>query len=251
MQLLLIAAFLLVGFGVQRIRRAEQTAWVGMAKETAHQLGTPLSSLMAWSSLLSARARTPGAVGNGQRHRPPSGGGRAVLQDWLRADLTTADPLQVVEETVNYMRPRISKNVKLSLESGESHGELALSRPLFSWVLENLLRNAVDAMEGEGTLVVRAAREGDEVHIEVEDNGKGMTKTVARRVFDPGFTTKSRGWGLGLSLSKRIVEETHGGQVFVDWTSPAKAPDSNSCFEPGLNGPKHAAVLHVTGPNPI
>ena len=224
-QLLLIAAFLLVAYLVfSASRRAEQNrVWVGMAKETAHQLGTPLSSLMAWSSLLSARGVDPEALSEMDKDIARL---QVVAERFSKigseADLTPADPLQVVEETVNYMRPRISKNVKLSLESGEPQGELPLSRPLFSWVLENLLRNAVDAMEGEGTLSVRAAWEGDEVHVEVEDNGKGMTKSVARRVFEPGFTTKSRGWGLGLSLSKRIVEDTHGGQVFVDWTEPGQ-----------------------------
>jgi len=196
---------------------------VGMAKETAHQLGTPLSSLMAWSSLLSARGVDPEALSEMDKDIARL---QVVAERFSKigseADLTPADPLQVVEETVNYMRPRISKNVSFSLESGEPQGEILLSRPLFSWVLENLLRNAVDAMEGEGALAVRAAWEGDEVHVEVEDNGKGMAKSVARRVFEPGFTTKSRGWGLGLSLSKRIVEETHGGQVFVDWTEPGQ-----------------------------
>ena len=224
-QLLLIAAFLLVAYLVfSASRRAEQNrVWVGMAKETAHQLGTPLSSLMAWSSLLSARGVDPDALSEMDKDIARL---QVVAERFSKigseADLTPADPLKVVEETVNYMRPRISKNVKLSLESGEPQGELPLSRPLFSWVLENLLRNAVDAMEGEGTLAVRASWEGDEVHVEVEDNGKGMTKSVARRVFEPGFTTKSRGWGLGLSLSKRIVEDTHSGQVFVDWTEPGQ-----------------------------
>jgi signal transduction histidine kinase len=224
-QLLLIAAFLLVAYLVfSASRRAEQNrVWVGMAKETAHQLGTPLSSLMAWSSLLSARGVDPEALSEMDKDIARL---QVVAERFSKigseADLTPADPLQVVEETVNYMRPRISKNVSLSLESGEPQGEILLSRPLFSWVLENLLRNAVDAMEGEGALAVRAAWEGDEVHVEVEDNGKGMAKSVARRVFEPGFTTKSRGWGLGLSLSKRIVEETHGGQVFVDWTEPGQ-----------------------------
>ena len=92
--------------------------------------------------------------------------------------------------------------------------------------MENLIRNAVDAMEGEGRLVVRALWKGDELHVEVEDSGKGMTKQVARRVFEPGFTTKKRGWGLGLSLAKRIVEEVHKGQVLVAWTEPGKG----TCF---------------------
>jgi signal transduction histidine kinase len=127
---------------------------------------------------------------------------------------------------VDYMRPRVSKHVELTVNLGQEAGRLALSRPLLSWVLENLIRNAVDAMDGEGALALRAHWVEDEFHMELEDNGKGMTKAVARKVFDPGFTTKSRGWGLGLSLAKRIVEEVHGGQISVAWSEPGKG----TCF---------------------
>ena len=228
-QLLLIAAFLLVAYLVfSASRRAEQNrVWVGMAKETAHQLGTPLSSLMAWSGLLSARGVDPEAL----REMDKDISRLQVVAERFskigsQATLESDNPLEVLRETAEYMRPRVSKHVELTVNLGPDAGRLALSRPLLSWVLENLIRNAVDAMDGEGTLALRAHWVEDEFHIEVEDNGKGMTKAVARKVFDPGFTTKSRGWGLGLSLAKRIVEEVHGGQIAVAWSEPGKG----TCF---------------------
>ena len=124
------------------------------------------------------------------------------------------------------MRPRVSKHVEMSLDAGADAGDLPMSRALFSWVLENLIRNAVDAMDGKGALVVRAHWREDAFTVDVEDTGRGMTKSVARRVFQPGFTTKSRGWGLGLSLAKRIVEEVHQGQISVAYTEPGKG----ACF---------------------
>ena len=222
-QLLLIAAFLGVAYLVfSSSRRAEQNrVWVGMAKETAHQLGTPLSSLMAWSGLLAARGVDPEALAEMDKDIARL---QVVAERFSKIgsapDLKPSDPLSVVRETLEYMRPRISKHVELVSEVGETRGDVLLSRPLLSWVLENLLRNAVDAMDGEGKLTVRAGWSDDELHIDVEDTGKGMPKAVQRKVFDPGFTTKSRGWGLGLSLAKRIVEEMHRGQISVTWSEP-------------------------------
>ena len=222
-QLLLIAAFLGVAYLVfSSSRRAEQNrVWVGMAKETAHQLGTPLSSLMAWSGLLAARGVDPEALAEMDKDIARL---QVVAERFSKIgsapDLKPSDPLSVVRETLEYMRPRISKHVELVSEVGETRGDVMLSRPLLSWVLENLLRNAVDAMDGEGKLTVRAGWSDDELHIDVEDTGKGMPKAVQRKVFDPGFTTKSRGWGLGLSLAKRIVEEMHRGQISVTWSEP-------------------------------
>lgn len=228
-QLLLIAAFLLVAYLVfSSSKRAEQNrVWVGMAKETAHQLGTPLSSLMAWSQLLGTKSENQEALEEMDKDIARL----QVVADRFskigsQAQLVQEDPAKVVEDTVDYMRPRISKHITMTFERGDTDGQVPLGSSLFSWVLENLIRNAVDAMEGEGRLVVRSIWKGDELHVEVEDSGKGMTKQVARRVFEPGFTTKKRGWGLGLSLAKRIVEEVHKGQVLVAWTEPGKG----TCF---------------------
>ncbi|MDA0729309.1 MAG: HAMP domain-containing sensor histidine kinase [Bacteroidetes bacterium] len=228
-QLLLIAAFLLVAYLVfSSSRRAEQDrVWVGMAKETAHQLGTPLSSLMAWSGLLASRGVDPEALAEMDKDlfRLQTVAER-FSKIGSKPDLTMQDPLAVVQETVEYMRPRIGKHVDLVFELGEPQGQIKVSRPLLSWVLENLLRNAVDAMDGQGTLTVRAMWSGDEVHVEVEDTGKGMSKALQRKVFEPGFTTKSRGWGLGLSLAKRIVEEMHRGSIYVARSEPGQG----TCF---------------------
>ncbi|MDA9755508.1 HAMP domain-containing histidine kinase [Flavobacteriales bacterium] len=205
-------------------RRAEQNrVWVGMAKETAHQLGTPLSSLMAWSGLLSARGVDPEALGEMDKDIARL---QVVAERFSKigsqAQLSPENPLELIRETVDYMRPRVSKHVEMTLDAGVDAGDLPMSRALFSWVLENLIRNAVDAMDGEGALVIRAHWREDTFTVDVEDNGKGMAKAVARRVFQPGFTTKSRGWGLGLSLAKRIVEEVHQGQIAVVATEPGK-----------------------------
>ena len=228
-QLLLIAAFLLVAYLVfSASRRAEQNrVWVGMAKETAHQLGTPLSSLMAWSGLLAAKGVEEEALKEMDKDIARL---QVVAERFSKigseATLKEDNPLEVVRETAEYMRPRVSKHVEMVQELGPDAGRLMLSRPLLSWVLENLIRNAVDAMDGEGVLTVRAHWREDAFTIEVEDNGKGMTKAVARKVFDPGFTTKERGWGLGLSLAKRIVEEVHEGQILVASSEPGKG----TCF---------------------
>lgn len=233
-QLLLIAAFLLVAYLVfSSSRRAEQNrVWVGMAKETAHQLGTPLSSLMAWSGLLAARGVEEEALREMDKDIARL---QVVAERFSKigseATLKVDNPISVVRETAEYMRPRISKHVEFIQEWGADAGELSLSRPLLSWVLENLIRNAVDAMDGEGVLTVRAQWSEGSFAIEVEDNGKGMTKSVAKKVFDPGFTTKSRGWGLGLSLAKRIVEEVHGGQILVAFTEPGKGTCFRMVFE--------------------
>ena len=228
-QLLLIAAFLLVAYLVfSASRRAEQNrVWVGMAKETAHQLGTPLSSLMAWSSLLASKGTDPDALREMDKDIARL---QVVAERFSKigseAQLVMENPAKVVQETALYMRPRVSKHVELKVDACNNEGHLPLSKALFSWVLENLIRNAVDAMDGEGVLVLRSQWEGGAYILEVEDNGKGMSKSVAKKAFDPGFTTKSRGWGLGLSLTKRIVEEVHGGHIVVAFSEPGKG----SCF---------------------
>lgn len=228
-QLLLIAAFLLVAYLVfSASRRAEQNrVWVGMAKETAHQLGTPLSSLMAWSGLLASKGADPEALREMDKDIARL---QVVTERFSKigseAQLVLDDPAEVVRETALYMRPRVSKHVEIKVDVCDNQGRLPLSKPLFSWVLENLIRNAVDAMDGEGVLVLRSRWDEGAYMLDVEDNGKGMTKAVAKKVFDPGFTTKSRGWGLGLSLAKRIVEEVHGGHISVVASEPGKG----ACF---------------------
>jgi C4-dicarboxylate-specific signal transduction histidine kinase len=144
---------------------------------------------------------------------------------------------EVVENAFEYLRTRISKRVIFEIESVDHSLEAMMSRSLFGWVLENLVKNAVDAMAGEGRLTANVTREGPQVAIDITDTGKGITKNTQRTVFQPGFTTKKRGWGLGLSLTKRIIETYHGGRIYVKWSEPDKGTtfrillDANDTFE--------------------
>ena len=221
-QLILIAVFLLVAYLIfSSFRRAEQDqVWVGMAKETAHQLGTPLSSMMAWIGLLEEDGARKDYLTEMNRDvlrlntvvdRFSKIGSKPALKDHLVAE--------VVMSTVDYMRPRVSKKVDLVFETEFPESTARLSPPLFSWVLENLIRNAVDAMDGEGRITIRVDQRPDDILIAVVDTGKGIPKNKRKEVFAPGYTTKSRGWGLGLSLCKRIIEEYHGGKIWVEGKS--------------------------------
>jgi signal transduction histidine kinase len=189
-----------------------------MAKETAHQLGTPLSSLMAWVGLLEDQGVRKDYLEEMNRDivrlntvvdRFSKIGSKPILKEQNVA--------LVIESTVEYMRPRVSKKVELTFEALHRDLQAALSPPLFSWVLENLIRNAVDAMDGDGKIQV-ALQVGEEggVLVTVSDTGPGIPKSKRKEIFQPGYTTKPRGWGLGLSLCKRIIEEYHGGRISVE-----------------------------------
>jgi signal transduction histidine kinase len=217
-QLAVISLFLLVSYlAFSSSRKAEQNqVWVGMAKETAHQLGTPLSSLMAWVDYLKAQGNT-GPV-------------EEIEKDVARLNTITerfskigSSPSlkkenlnEVVQTSINYFSPRTSSKVTFHLSNTSSHDVFApMNIPLFEWVLENIFKNAVDAMSGEGSVSVNITDQQQFAYIDIADTGKGIPKSRYKTVFKPGFTSKSRGWGLGLSLSKRIVEEYHGGRIFV------------------------------------
>ena len=217
-QLVLIAVFTLVAYLIfSSFRRAEQDqVWVGMAKETAHQLGTPLSSLMAWVGLLESEGVRPDYLGEMNKDivrlntvvdRFSKIGSKPILKQH--------DVVDVVRDTVEYMRPRVSKNVEMVFDAPTASVTAALSPPLFSWVLENLIRNAVDAMDGEGQIRLTVAQSELGVLVTVSDTGPGIPKSKRKEIFQPGYTTKARGWGLGLSLCKRIIEEYHGGRIEV------------------------------------
>ena len=222
-QLTLIAVFLVVAYLIfSSYRRAEQNqVWVGMAKETAHQLGTPMSSLMAWIGVLEAEGVAPDSLREMNRDVERL---NMVVDRFSKIGskpkLTPTPPDEVVQSTVDYMRPRIGSQVSIAFETESDLPQIPVNVALFSWVLENLMRNAVDAMEGEGALTLRLFLEGAVVVLEVADTGKGIPRAQWREVFAPGFTTKSRGWGLGLSLTKRIMEEYHGGKIFVKDSKP-------------------------------
>lgn len=205
-------------------KRAEQNkVWVGLSKETAHQLGTPISSLMAWVEIM-------------KENYPDDELIPEMNKDVKRLELiaerfskigslpepTDASMNDVISHVVEYMDRRTSKKVEIVRHLPEHEIIVKMNASLFEWVIENLCKNAVDAMEGKGKIELTLNDEANRVVIEVRDNGKGIRKKDIKNVFTPGFTTKKRGWGLGLSLAKRIVEEYHKGRIFVKSTEIGK-----------------------------
>ena len=222
-QLGIFAAFLLIAyFAFSNARKSEQNlVWVGMAKETAHQLGTPLSSLMAWNEHLLSLGVDENII-------------IEMQQDVKRLNTITdrfskigSQPTLVLEnvnevlvESIDYLKKRTSKNVIYTLELPEETMYAYLSKPLFEWVIENICKNAVDAMEGKGKINVTLLDVPEGLKINIIDTGKGIPKSKFETVFEPGYTTKSRGWGLGLSLCKRIIETYHKGKIYVFNSEP-------------------------------
>ena len=218
-QLGVVMLFVVVAiFALLTSKRAEQNkVWVGLSKETAHQLGTPISSLMAWTTILKETYPDDDLLPEMDKD---------VKRLQLIADrfskigsLPEAVPVslsEVLDHVIDYMDRRTSKKIQLIKVFPADDIIIRLNASLFEWVIENLCKNAVDAMGGEsGTITLRVETVGERVVVEVSDTGKGIKKKDMRNVFRPGFTTKSRGWGLGLSLAKRIVEEYHNGKIFV------------------------------------
>jgi two-component system, sporulation sensor kinase E len=218
-QLCVIGLFLAVSyFAFSSSRKAEQNqVWVGMAKETAHQLGTPLSSLMAWLEYLKSMPAP-------DQHLPE------IEKDIVRLNTITErfskigsvpalkkeDIEMVLQNSIDYIKTRTSSKVIFNLVNPQNYKvEAPLNVPLFEWVLENVFKNAIDAIGGMGAITVRITDQQQFAYIDISDTGKGIPKSRYKTVFKPGYTSKSRGWGLGLSLSKRIVEEYHNGQIFV------------------------------------
>ncbi len=225
-QLTVIAIFILVSYlAFSSSRNAEQNqVWVGMAKETAHQLGTPLSSLMGWLEYLKSTGLDEATSSEIEKDINRL---ETVTQRFSKIGATPVlTPLQiktVVEESLHYLKTRVSKKVELELiVECDDQQMVPLNQPLFEWVIENLFKNAVDAMEGEGSLKVIISEKGKHAFIDFTDTGKGVNSSDFKRIFRPGFTTKTRGWGLGLSLAKRIVEYYHRGKIFVKESQPGK-----------------------------
>lgn len=217
-QLAVVLLFFLICFvAILNSKRAEQNrVWVGLSKETAHQLGTPISSLMAWTEVL--KEKYPG-----DELVPEMEHDVARLQRVAerfskigsKPDPEAMDVTAVVSGAVDYVRRRSPAKVEYSVAYPKNPVLVRMNAPLIEWVMENLCKNAVDAMDGAGKITVTVAHDDDKVFIEVTDTGKGIAKSLRKRVFEPGYTTKKRGWGLGLSLAKRIVEEYHKGRIFV------------------------------------
>jgi signal transduction histidine kinase len=216
-QFTVIGLFAFIGYLIfSTFRKAEQNqVWAGMAKETAHQLGTPLSSLMAWVQYLETQGTDEMITTEMQKDVNRL---EKVTDRFSKigsgAKLDSGDVAETVRNVMSYMKPRISDKVDISIEANQ---ELLVKHnaSLIEWVVENIAKNAVDAMEGEGSLFVTTKEDENWVHIDIRDTGKGIHPNQLKTIFQPGFSTKKRGWGLGLSLVRRIVKEYHKGKVFV------------------------------------
>lgn len=216
--------FVICILAVLSSKRAEQNrVWVGLSKETAHQLGTPISSLMAWNEVL--KEKYPG-----DELLPEMEHDVARLQRVAerfskigsKPDAVPVDLADVVGSAVEYVKRRTSSQVEYELVFPDEKLQVSVNAPLLEWVIENLCKNAVDAMNGSGKITVAVSQGSKNVYIDVTDTGKGINKSCHKRVFEPGYTTKKRGWGLGLSLAKRIIEQYHKGRIFVKNSAQGK-----------------------------
>lgn len=216
--IVIFALFLFIAYMLfSSARRSEQNqVWAGMAKETAHQLGTPLSSLMGWIELMKLQEE-------------PFVGTKEMEKDIERLQIVTdrfskigsvpvlepTNIIYLIEDTMDYLQKRFSKKFEFEINLPKESLIVPLIPSLFRWVLENLTKNAIDAMGDHGKVTVNLIEEGDEIFIDLSDTGKGIAKSKIKQVFNPGYTSKKRGWGLGLSLAKRIIEDYHKGKIFV------------------------------------
>lgn len=215
--LVMVVLVLIIYLAVVYTKKAEQNrVWVGLSKETAHQLGTPISSLMAWSQYLESTGTDSEVTAEIDKDvKRLSKIAERFSKIGSRPDLHLEYINQTIESSLEYMRGRISGKVSLFLDLGEDDYGVMLSDSLFEWVMENLTKNAVDAMSGSGEIYITTGTLKDSVWIDIRDTGKGILRKNFSKVFSPGFTTKERGWGLGLTLVKRIIEEYHDGKIFV------------------------------------
>lgn len=226
-QLGIVSLFVLVSyFAFSYSRKSEQNqVWVGLAKETAHQLGTPMSSLMAWVDLIDSDKSFANTESLAEMRKDLDR--LKVITDRF-SKIGSTPILNKVDigvqllHAIEYMKKRSSEDVEFDT-SGINKGIFAnINEPLFEWVVENICKNAIDAMDGKGKISVLCRMKGHFVIVEITDNGKGLPKALFKRIFKPGFTTKKRGWGLGLSLVKRIIENYHKGHIFVKESIPNK-----------------------------
>ncbi len=210
--------FILVSFlALLSTKKAEQNKlWVGLSKETAHQLGTPISSMLAWVEYLKSKTTDVSTLNEMEKDVMRL---QVVADRFSKIGSTPSPDIREVGEemmqSVAYLEKRISKKVKFEFDIPGEPLYAKISTSLFSWVIENLTKNAVDAMEGQGHILFKLSQRNGFVCIDITDTGKGLPKSMFKRIFSPGFTTKERGWGLGLSLAKRIIEDYHKGRIYV------------------------------------
>jgi two-component system, sporulation sensor kinase D len=190
--------------------------WSGMAKETAHQIGTPLSSLIGWTEILKSENLNPDYI---QEIEKDIDRLQTITERFSKiGSVPTLETVDIIKETIesyDYLKARSSKLIDFEIIIPEGDIPVKLNRQLYSWVIENLVKNAIDAMKGRGKLIIEISQLEDNVKVRVTDTGKGISKKLFKEIFEPGFTTKKRGWGLGLSLTKRIIEDFHNGKIKV------------------------------------
>ncbi len=221
-QIFLIGSYIGLGYFLfNSSKRSEQNrVWAGMAKETAHQLGTPISAMLGWMSYLrEISADSPEHLEVVEELEKDIDRLNLVADRFSkigsRPELKSYDLIKVMEEAIAYMERRSPKNVTFEIKSSISSANVLINEHLFQWVIENILRNALDAMDGKGKISCNIQKMGDETCLDISDTGKGIPSSKFKTVFQPGYSTKQRGWGLGLSLAKRIMEEYHKGKIFV------------------------------------
>jgi signal transduction histidine kinase len=224
-QLIIVGLFIIITLLALRssYRSVQNQVWAGMAKETAHQLGTPVSSLQGWVEMLKQNPANSKIVPELEKD---------VNRLQLVSDrfgkigsspqLEKHDIISQVTTMMDYMKKRAPGKVNFSINTNEKEIFASISPPLFDWVIENLLKNSLDAMEGTGAIKISIENLPDKVNIDLKDSGKGIPLSMQQKVFKPGYTTKKRGWGLGLSLSKRIIQQYHKGEIFVKNSEPGK-----------------------------
>lgn len=224
-QLLVIALFTgLAFFALNRSQRAERDrVWVGLSKETAHQLGTPISSLTAWMEYMKLKEIDPQLLTEIDKDVSRL---QMITERFSKIGSITGlkpeDLRGVIRRSVAYLEKRVSGAIVFNMRFPEHPVIVDLNEPLFGWVIENIVKNGVDAMQGEGIITFEISEKGKMIHLDISDTGKGLHKSKFKKIFSPGYTTKDRGWGLGLTLVERIVEENHKGEIFVRRSEPGK-----------------------------
>lgn len=193
--------------------------WTGMAKETAHQIGTPLTSLMGWVEILKNKNIDPNYITEINKdidrlniisERFNKIGSKPVLKKYNLSSLT--------KESLDYLQTRLSNKVKIEFKSKDTNLDCLINEQLYSWTIENIIKNSVDAIKGDGNIIVSIVEQKTTLEVSITDNGSGINKNEFKKIFNPGYTSKKRGWGLGLSLSKRIIEDYHNGKIFVKYS---------------------------------
>ena len=225
-QLIVIVVFIIAAYSAfLATQRAEQNqVWVGMSKETAHQLGTPISSLMAWIEILKLQDVDQSLIEEFEKDTQRL---EKITERFSKIgskpELVPTDIADVLNTTISYLKTRSSGKVKFeAILPGEEPLFIPLNAALFSWVIENLCKNAIDAMDNHGNITLALFEKENALVIDVTDTGKGVPKSQFKTIFQPGYSTKKRGWGLGLSLAKRIVENYHKGKIFIKWSELGK-----------------------------